>query len=84
MRVRHVLSWAGPQGAEKLEREMSSTGDKVKGMANQAAGAVKETAGKVVGNEKLEAEGMAQKGVGKAQEAVGKGKDAVKGVVDRA
>lgn len=62
---------------------MSSTTDKIKGMANEAAGKAKQVIGKAVGNERLEAEGAVQKTVGKAQEAVGKGKDAVKKVVDR-
>ena len=57
---------------------MSSTTDKIKGMANEAAGKVKEVVGHAVGNPKLEVEGAIQKNVGKAQEAVGKGKDAVK------
>jgi len=36
------------------------TTDKVSGVANQAAGKIKETAGKATGSEKLEAEGLAQ------------------------
>lgn len=63
---------------------MSSTTDKIKGMANEAAGKVKEVVGNAVGNTKLEAEGVVQKNIGKAQEAVGKGKDAVKKIIDRA
>ena len=63
---------------------MSSTSDKIKGMADQAVGAVKESVGKAVGNRKLQGEGAVQKGVGKAEEAYGKAKDAVKNVVDKA
>lgn len=63
---------------------MSSTTDKIKGMANEATGKVKEVVGKAVGNDRLQGEGIIQKNVGKAQEAIGKGKDAVKKVVDRA
>ena len=63
---------------------MSSTTDRIKGLANEAAGKVKQVVGKAVGNQKLETEGAVQKSVGKAQEALGKGKDAVKKGIDRA
>jgi uncharacterized protein YjbJ (UPF0337 family) len=62
---------------------MSSTTDKVKGAANQAAGAIKKGVGKAIGNDNLEVEGEAQKTKGKAQEAVGKAKDTIKSVVDK-
>jgi uncharacterized protein YjbJ (UPF0337 family) len=62
---------------------MSSTTDKIKGTANQAAGAVKQGVGKATGSEQLQAEGAAQKLKGQAQEAVGKGKDALKSAVDK-
>ncbi len=54
---------------------MSGTKDKVKGMANEAMGNVKEGAGKVVGSDKLRAEGAADKAKGKVQQTVGKAKD---------
>lgn len=57
--------------------------DEIKGTAKQAAGSVKEAAGKVVGNRKLEAEGAGEKLAGKAQAAVGKAKDQVKDKLDR-
>ena len=57
---------------------MSSTGDKVKGMANEAVGNIKQGVGKVTDNDKLRAEGKAQELKGEAQQAVGKVKDAVK------
>lgn len=63
---------------------MSSTTDKIKGMANEAAGAVKQGVGKAVGNRDLEVKGAVQKKKGEAEQAVGKAKDAVKGVIDRA
>ena len=40
---------------------MGSTTDKIKGAANQAAGAVKQGVGEAVGNPNLEVEGAAQK-----------------------
>ncbi|WP_238183290.1 CsbD family protein, partial [Methylobacterium trifolii] len=39
---------------------MSSTTDKIKGLANEAAGNVKQGIGNVTGNDKLVAEGKAQ------------------------
>lgn len=63
---------------------MSSTTDKIKGVANQAAGAVKQGVGKAIDNQQMEAEGMLQKGKGKAQEMEGKAKDAIKKVIDNA
>ena len=62
---------------------MSSTTDKIKGLANEAAGNAKQAAGKVVGNPNLEAEGIVQERKGEAQQAVGKVKDAVKKVIDK-
>ena len=63
---------------------MSSSTDKIKGMANEAAGNIKQAAGKAVGNDRLHAEGIVQERKGEAQHAVGKVKDAVKKVVDKA
>jgi uncharacterized protein YjbJ (UPF0337 family) len=63
---------------------MGSTTDKIKGVANEAAGAVKEGVGKAVGNPNLELEGAGQKLKGETQEAVGKAKDVVKKIVDKA
>jgi uncharacterized protein YjbJ (UPF0337 family) len=51
--------------------------EEVKGATQKGVGAVKESAGKLVGNHKLEAEGVADKAVGAAKEAAGKAKDAV-------
>ncbi|MHC8365678.1 CsbD family protein [Pseudomonas sp. ZT5P21] len=63
---------------------MSSTGDKVKGVANEAVGNVKQGVGKVTGSDKMRAEGVVQEKKGEAQQAVGKAKDAVKKGVDKA
>ena len=49
----------------------------IQGAAQKGVGAVKQTVGKAVGNERLQAEGIADKAVGSAKEAVGKAKDAV-------
>lgn len=52
--------------------------DRVKGAGNQAKGAVKDAAGKLVGDPKLQAEGKADKAKGKVQSAVGGAKDAAR------
>jgi uncharacterized protein YjbJ (UPF0337 family) len=52
--------------------------DEIKGGANQASGAIKDAAGGLTGDERLQAEGKAQKAEGKIQEAVGKVKDAAR------
>lgn len=57
---------------------MSGTKDKVKGMANEAVGNVKQGVGKATGNDKLQVEGAIQEKKGEAQQTVGKVKDAVK------
>jgi uncharacterized protein YjbJ (UPF0337 family) len=52
--------------------------DRVKGAAHEAKGTVKEAVGKVTGDTKTQAEGVAEKAAGKAQNAVGGVKDAIK------
>jgi uncharacterized protein YjbJ (UPF0337 family) len=49
----------------------------IEGATQKGMGSLKETVGKVTGNEKLQAEGMADKVAGSAKETVGKAKDAV-------
>lgn len=63
---------------------MGSTGDKVKGMANEAVGNVKQGVGKATGNDKMRTEGVMQEKKGEAQQAVGKAKDALKKGIDKA
>ena len=53
--------------------------DRIKGSLHQAKGAIKETAGKVAGDAKLQSEGAAEKTAGKVQNAVGGVKDALRG-----
>jgi uncharacterized protein YjbJ (UPF0337 family) len=52
--------------------------DRIEGSAKQAKGAVKEAAGKVLGDAKLTADGQKDKVAGKIQNAVGGVKDALK------
>jgi uncharacterized protein YjbJ (UPF0337 family) len=50
----------------------------VEGRVDQAKGKVKEVAGRVVGNESLEAEGLADQVKGKTQSGYGDAKEGVK------
>ncbi len=52
--------------------------DRVAGAAKQAKGAVKDTAGKIMGDRKLQAEGKLDKAEGKVQSAVGGAKDKIR------
>ena len=51
--------------------------DRIEGSAKQAGGAVKEAAGKALGDKKMETEGAAKKAEGKVQNAVGGLKDSL-------
>lgn len=53
--------------------------DRIEGSLEQAKGTVKEGAGKLTGDTKLEAEGKADKASGKLQNAVGGLKDTLRG-----
>jgi uncharacterized protein YjbJ (UPF0337 family) len=61
------------QGAYDMDK------DRIEGSAAQAKGAVKEAAGKVLGDKKLETEGKTDKVAGKVQNAVGGLKDSLRG-----
>lgn len=52
--------------------------DRIAGAAKQAKGAVKEAAGKLIGDAKLTADGKSDKVEGKIQNAIGGVKDALK------
>lgn len=62
---------------------MGSNTDKIKGAANEAIGNVKQGVGKVVGSEKLRADGKVQEVKGEAQQAVGAAKGAVKDAANK-
>jgi uncharacterized protein YjbJ (UPF0337 family) len=61
--------------------------DQVNGRAETAKGNVKEAAGKLVGNERLKAEGQAEQAAGKVQSTAGDVKEkvgsAIKNAIDR-
>lgn len=52
--------------------------NQIKGGAKELGGNIKEAAGKLVGNERLQAEGVVDQAAGKTQKNYGKVKDAVK------
>lgn len=52
--------------------------NRIEGAAKELKGTVKEAAGKLTGNRKLEAEGKVEKAAGDAQGKIGKGKDAIR------
>ncbi len=56
--------------------------DRIKGAAQQAKGGIKDAAGKVTGDQKLQAEGKADKAAGKVQSAVGGMKDKAREALD--
>ncbi|HEY5363395.1 MAG TPA: CsbD family protein [Aestuariivirga sp.] len=53
--------------------------DRLKGSATNAKGSIKEAAGKITGDAKLQADGKADKTAGQIQNAVGGVKDALRG-----
>lgn len=57
-----------------------STQDKASNTADKVKGKIKEAAGKVTGNERLEAEGKADQAAGDVKQAGEKAKDTVKDV----
>jgi uncharacterized protein YjbJ (UPF0337 family) len=63
---------------------MNTNKDQVRGRVKEAQGKVKEVAGKLVGNEKLEAKGKIQKVLGKAQAKFGDVKQDMKDSKKRA
>jgi uncharacterized protein YjbJ (UPF0337 family) len=54
----------------------------VKGTADKAKGAIKDTAGKMTGDTKMEAEGKLDKAKGAARKVVGDVKDAARDATD--
>jgi uncharacterized protein YjbJ (UPF0337 family) len=52
--------------------------DTIKGAAKDAKGSMKQTVGKATGNERMEAEGAADRVAGKVQKGVGNLKDAAR------
>lgn len=57
--------------------------DRIEGAGKQAVGSVKEAFGKLTGDTKTQAEGVAQKAEGKAQNAAGSVKDTLRDAADK-
>jgi uncharacterized protein YjbJ (UPF0337 family) len=57
--------------------------DRIEGAAHQAKGAIKEAIGKVTGDAKTEAEGVAEKEAGKIQNTVGGVKDSARDALNK-
>jgi uncharacterized protein YjbJ (UPF0337 family) len=57
--------------------------DEAKGAAKDIKGSMKEAAGKATGNERLQAEGTADRVAGKVQKGVGSLKDAARDALKR-
>jgi uncharacterized protein YjbJ (UPF0337 family) len=66
----------------QMQKELQMDREHVKGAADKVKGAVKEAAGKVTGDTKLETEGKIDKAKGAAHNAVGDAKDAVRKATD--
>jgi len=63
---------------------MGSNTDRVKGVANEVIGKVKQGVGRTFNAPETEAEGVVQERKGEAQQKIADAKDAVKKVIDRA
>jgi uncharacterized protein YjbJ (UPF0337 family) len=58
--------------------------DQVTGRAEEAKGKIKEAAGKIVGNDKLKAEGKVDQLTGKVKASYGDAKEKIKNAIDKA
>jgi len=65
-----------------LEGTITMNKDRIEGSAQQAKGKVKEVAGKITGDSKLETEGKADQVAGKVKNTIGGLKDTIKEAVD--
>jgi uncharacterized protein YjbJ (UPF0337 family) len=68
-------------GIRHQEHIMNSNKDQVEGRIKELKGTIKEVAGQVVGNEKLEEKGKVQKTLGRAQAKFGDVKQDVKDAI---
>ena len=78
-----VVLEARMRGKRAPARENEMHKDEAKGSAKKMRGGIKDAVGKATGDEKLRAEGKADKGEGKLQKGVGKAKDAVRDALKR-
>jgi uncharacterized protein YjbJ (UPF0337 family) len=74
---------APPNVDRQLSKEAVMDKEHIKGAADKAKGAVKDTAGKLMGDKGLQVEGKMDKAKGAAHEALGDAKDAVRHANDK-
>ena len=75
----HCMKASRPlTGVHQQEQVMGINKDQVEGRVKEAKGTIKEVAGKLVGNESMEAKGKIQKNLGKVQAKFGDVKEDVK------
>jgi uncharacterized protein YjbJ (UPF0337 family) len=67
----------------QLSKEFAMNKDQVEGRATQAKGDIKEAAGKLLGNQKLQGEGLVDQAKGKTQAVYGDAKEQVRKGIDR-
>jgi uncharacterized protein YjbJ (UPF0337 family) len=77
MAVNHAEKRELPSDSNRKATHMDK--DRIKGSAEQAKGSLKEKAGKLTGDTKLESEGKADKAAGKVRNTVGGVKDTLRG-----
>jgi uncharacterized protein YjbJ (UPF0337 family) len=56
--------------------------DRVEGIGHQVLGAVKQGLGKILGDTKMEADGVAERATGRAQNALGSTRDEVRNTIE--
>jgi uncharacterized protein YjbJ (UPF0337 family) len=65
-----------------MSKELHMDREHIKGAADKAKGAIKDAAGKITGDTKLQTEGKIDKAKGAAHDAAGDVKDAVRRATD--
>jgi len=65
-------------------KEIAVDKDQIRGAADQAKGAVKESVGKTIGDKQMQAEGTVDKLKGKLESAAGDAKETLRDVVNKA
>jgi len=68
-------TWLALTTLSAMRKEDTMSTNRIEGAAKEAGGSIKETAGKMTGNDKLRAKGAVEKAVGTAQNAVGRAQD---------
>jgi uncharacterized protein YjbJ (UPF0337 family) len=72
------MNLSGLSRVGRVSKEAVMDKEHVKGAADKAKGAMKDAAGKMMGDKKLQAEGKMDKAKGEAREALGDAKDRFK------